>query len=517
MVNFKIYNALLFVLELTVLFFSVETESVILTLCENSKPEYKNITCQDDEVIHLKEITYGNFPCQDESNSDCQSNAEDYFEEHCVDYNNCTLPISILYNNTCQRPPRRLEVDFECVIPIWFDKSRTRYICADSLAEINCPLWYHIHIDEVNSYNDNNECDKFDTTTSKAHLRRLCDDKRRCSSDTNSYSSLFHERFVTFSYVCKGQNDSPVTDTIHQSTSSDHELDITTITAVNATTENDTLPVFSFDQDHRIEINHQSLNGTLYMCSLGWDSFDAEVLCKSLNKNWTGKATVVNNIQESNIAPYSLLCGGLETSLFECNYTKDEHGCNIGQVAGAICCEDTDKPGECVMNPSSNKVSSESSTIGVAVGIPVAIIAVVCIIVLVLFTRRRRNMRKNPDNKTDDNYFGHQNIALPQHTTSDGIMYTQAKNTNTQEIEGGHGYSHPSEDTQSPYALSEDGVYDKANENRHVVNDTAVYSRAVDTMYDSTDQHNRQERKEGTYDHVFGQKTEDHYDITTRT
>lgn len=90
-------------------------ESVILTLCENSKPEYKNITCQDDEVIHLKEITYGNFPCQDESNSDCQSNAEDYFEEHCVDYNNCTLPISILYNNTCQRPPRRLEVDFECV------------------------------------------------------------------------------------------------------------------------------------------------------------------------------------------------------------------------------------------------------------------------------------------------------------------------------------------------------------------------------------------------------------------
>lgn len=92
------------------------------------------------------------------------------------------------------------------LVPIWFDKSRSRYTCANSLAEINCPLWYHIHIDEVNSYSDNKECDKFDTTTSKAHLKRLCDEKRRCSSDTSSYSSLFHERFVTFSYVCKGKD-----------------------------------------------------------------------------------------------------------------------------------------------------------------------------------------------------------------------------------------------------------------------------------------------------------------------
>lgn len=91
-------------------------ESVKLTLSENSKPGYKNLTCQDDEVIHLREITYGNFPCQDASNSGiCQSNMKDYFEEHCVDHKDCTLPISILYNNTCKRPPRRLKVDFECV------------------------------------------------------------------------------------------------------------------------------------------------------------------------------------------------------------------------------------------------------------------------------------------------------------------------------------------------------------------------------------------------------------------
>lgn len=123
-------------------------------------------------------------------------------------------------------------------------------------------------------------------------------------------------------------------------------------------------------------------------------------------------------------------------------------------------------------------------------------------------------MRKN----ADDNYIGQQGISLPKYPTNNRILYNQATNrTNTQVIESGQEYSQPSKDAQSLYALSEEGVYDKANEKRHVVNDTAVYSRAIDTMYDSTDQHNIQESKEGTYDHVFGQKTEDQYDITTRT
>lgn len=126
-------------------------------------------------------------------------------------------------------------------------------------------------------------------------------------------------------------------------------------------------------------------------------------------------------------------------------------------------------------------------------------------------------MHKKSDKKTDDNYFGHQDIALPQHTTSNGIIYTQANSTNTQGIEDGKGYSHQPTDTQSPYALSEEGVYDKANGKRHVVKDTAIYSRAIDTVYDSPEQHTRQERKEGTYDHVFGQKNEDGYNVTTRT
>lgn len=79
----------------------------------------------------------------------------------------------------------------------------------------------------------------------------------------------------------------------------------------------------------------------MYLCSLGWDDFDAEVLCKSLNITWIGKATFVDNLLDLQTVPYLLQCGGLETSLFDCNYTTDVKGCNIKKVAGAICCEGT--------------------------------------------------------------------------------------------------------------------------------------------------------------------------------
>ncbi|CAC5410575.1 unnamed protein product [Mytilus coruscus] len=271
-------------------------------------------------------------------------------------------------------------------------------------------------------------------------------------------------------------------------------------------------------------VKHHTLENTVYMCSYGWDDHDSGVLCKTLNKTWTGHAKVEDKLFDLDTAPYSLHCGGLETSFFECNYTKDEQGCNTTKVAGAKCCQGTGRPGECASTMISS-LKSDSTTIGVAVGIPVALIVVVGIIIIIVFIRRRY-IRKSSDQKfsnimsknTDDNYLGQQDIALPQYPTNDRILYSQATNsTDTQGIKGGQGYSHPSNDTQSPYALSEEGVYDKANERRHIVKDTAVYSRAIDTVYDSPEQHTRHDRKEGTYDHVFGQKTEDFYDKTTKT
>ncbi|CAC5410579.1 unnamed protein product [Mytilus coruscus] len=443
---------------------------------------------------------------EDTSNNNiCHSNVETYFNDHCLGHNNCTLPIDILSNNNCKRSPRRLKVDFECSTFWWFDKDFTVRTCSNSLAAVKCPRRYHIHIGNVKPYNDQSGCASFDRSSAKKRLIKLCDDKRQCVSDTTRDLSLFHEIFAIVSYECTGPKDPLITES-KQSTSSDHELDMTTNSAGNSTAENDTLPKLSLDNDNRVKIHHHSL-GQLYLCSLGWDDFDAGVLCKSFNTTWIGKATVLDNMLDLKTVPYSLQCDGLETSLFDCNYTTDVKGCNIKKVAGVICCEGTVKPEECVTNPTCNKVSAATSTLGVAVGIPVALIVVVCIIVVIAFTRRRY-IRKKSDKKfsnfmskhTDDNYFGQQDIALPQYPTNNRILYSEAtSSTNTPGTEGGQVYCHPSKVTQSPYALSEEGVYDKANEKRHVVKDTAVYSRAIDTVYDSPEQQTRQERKEGTY------------------
>ncbi|VDI76408.1 Hypothetical predicted protein [Mytilus galloprovincialis] len=286
--------------------------------------------------------------------------------------------------------------------------------------------------------------------------------------------------------------------------------------------------VLRLDDNHRVEIYQHSLNRKLYLCSYGWDDNAAAVLCRSLNKTWIGSATTVDKLINMQILPYSLHCGGHESSLLACNNTKEENGCNKTTVAGAICCQGTAKPGECVTNPS-NKLASVKSglpILGIAVGVPVGIIGMICIIVTVVLIRRRCT-RENSDKKfsnfmsnaTEDNYLGQQDIALPQYPSNNKVLYSQVQkhDTDTTKNEDGQDCSHPSKDTESPYALSEEGVYDKTDDRRHVVNDTDMYSRTVDTVYDSAEQHIKEERKEETYDHFFGEKTEDYYDQTTRT
>lgn len=103
----------------------------------------------------------------------------------------------------------------------------------------------------------------------------------------------------------------------------------------------DKLPKFTLDGDHRVQIFESSRNLTQYLCSVGWDDFDAEVLCKSFNRTWIGNATLVDKLLDISITPISLHCGGHEENVFSCNFTEDEEGCNTTKVAGAICFKGT--------------------------------------------------------------------------------------------------------------------------------------------------------------------------------
>ncbi|CAC5355484.1 unnamed protein product [Mytilus coruscus] len=70
---------------------------------------------------------------------------------------------------------------------------------------------------------------------------------------------------------------------------------------------------------------------------------------------------------------------------------------------------------------------------------------------------------------------------------------------------------------EDQYALSEEGIYDHSGSNRHKELEDTIYNHAVDTIYDSGSHKRNDEGREDTYDHFFGQKTEDDYDISTTT
>ncbi|CAC5410581.1 PRSS12 [Mytilus coruscus] len=98
-----------------ILFLAEPIERLIVTLCEDSGQGNAKVSCPENKTISLKSILYGEFPCQDATNRKiCHSNINTFFNDHCLEQNNCIIPIDVLSNNSCKRPPRRLKVYFEC-------------------------------------------------------------------------------------------------------------------------------------------------------------------------------------------------------------------------------------------------------------------------------------------------------------------------------------------------------------------------------------------------------------------
>lgn len=87
----------------------------------------------------------------------------------------------------------------------------------------------------------------------------------------------------------------------------------------------------------------------------------------------------------------------------------------------------------------------------------------------------------------------------------------------------GYEFANPIKDTDKnsgdddQYAVSDYGVYDQSGSNRHKESENNIYNHAVDTVYDSGSHNRNNKRTEDTYDHFFGQQTEDDYDISTTT
>ncbi|CAC5403053.1 unnamed protein product [Mytilus coruscus] len=223
--------------------------------------------------------------------------------------------------------------------------------------------------------------------------------------------------------------------------------------------------------------------------------------------------------------------------------------------------------------------SSDSET-GLVVGLVVAGLLLICVVILIVVLTykwewtKRKSKKRSSEEMT---ILGCQDIALPQtadrssHMQSVG-MYGQSSSSNTntnKEVQSpayavsrdetfadnqtsngdeyamvdhiaetsfnetidsrtgtastGYESGKPVKDTwnkiddEDQYALSEEGVYDRSGSNRHKELEDNIYNHAVDTIYDSGSHKRKNEGMEDTYDHFFGHKTENHYDISSTT
>ncbi|CAC5403037.1 unnamed protein product [Mytilus coruscus] len=77
---------------------------------------------------------------------------------------------------------------------------------------------------------------------------------------------------------------------------------------------------------------------------------------------------------------------------------------------------------------------------------------------------------------------------------------------------------HDSKDQKNDlYALSPAGTYDHSGITRHHKDQDTIYTHTVDNVYDSASRGLNMDRTEDTYDHFFGQETEDEYNISMHT
>ncbi|CAG2227602.1 unnamed protein product [Mytilus edulis] len=133
------------------------------------------------------------------------------------------------------------------------------------------------------------------------------------------------------------------------------------------------------------------------------------------------------------------------------------------------------------------------------------------------------NQNTNKQNKSNSNtqkqvligQDGQQSADLYS-MTDDGTYDVSSNNKPRENQNDNNVYSHTSGDGTH---WSGDGTYDVSSNNKKRENqiDDNIYSHKADDVYDSAGHHKLPDRSEETYDHFFGQQTEDEYDTTTRT
>ncbi|CAC5392883.1 unnamed protein product [Mytilus coruscus] len=177
----------------------------------------------------------------------------------------------------------------------------------------------------------------------------------------------------------------------------------------------------------------------------------------------------------------------------------------------------------CKAIPNALPLQAESNVEGIAVGVTVGILIIVGVVVVYMWFVRRKKLddrhniahhHENADN------IGNQNMVVPANCNSEISKNLELRNFNSKQ--NNYEMAKPMNESdydengtiseKDNYVFHED-QYDVSRGHYFADHHQGIYGRAVDTVYDSASHSRQNTVTDQTYDHAYGLKTEDNYDI----
>ncbi|XP_071133303.1 uncharacterized protein [Mytilus edulis] len=227
-------------------------------------------------------------------------------------------------------------------------------------------------------------------------------------------------------------------------------------------------------------------------------------------------------IQSVKLKQYLSFCENqnLKRSCTECYQMKVNSACNGNQMCEQLTngCDDCSRLPKfvyisfsCKQVPNAFPLQTESGVAGIVVGVIVGILIIIGVVVAYLwFVRRKKSDDKHNIDRHHVNadHIGNENIA-----NCNSEISTNMELTNLNSKQNNYEMAKPMNETEKDNYVFHENQYDVSRGNNCSDHQQGIYSRAVDTVYDSASHSRQNNISDQTYDHAFGPTTEDNYDI----
>ncbi|VDI44690.1 Hypothetical predicted protein [Mytilus galloprovincialis] len=405
----------------------------------------------------------------------------------------------------------------------------TRY-SAEYTANISCGNNSQIQIKDIDVQEEETTCRKttcYLNSIDKQSIQDICNGKNSCLVDFNFTSTCLREfRYMNLSYTCRHDNGTGKS-TFEENfggwrnkSSKNYKWqrnnlikDHTRVTdgqkgySMNAISNNNTageqihITCQDISKPVRIKCQTQFLVGDIKFAIEPKDKTDCQEEAIDPDLNYVCR----NNFNKSEQCYYSV---------FERrNKSEDCYEFKKNVSVKYLC---VDIPDGSLESPVQNDI------IGIAAGVSGGVILTIIAVVVICLIKRSKPGKQEASSSNDNKAFdelqndekSQQQINLSQSSSQDIITPPDTNLHKPEQLD------RDGQESADLYNMSnEDGTYDVSGKERQRgnPNDNNIYSHTADNIYDSGSHHKLQDRNDETYDHFFGQQTEDEYDTTART